>query len=1156
MVRRRRLALWVFLTVAAGALAAAGEWIPEGWPVWARRPVAVLVAMAAGAAGSFVSEALAASREGGRRRILAGGPGFWGESPRLPPQFVDRPAEVVAASTALRGGTRAVALVGLGGSGKSTLAAAAARPPQLRGRFRGRFRHTTWLPVGPSVEPLSVLTQLGHRLGDAGATYSSVGEARDAVTALLDGRRLLIVLDNVWTEDSLRAFVGLGRTSVLFTTRSEDLARALNAERIPVEELTREQALALLARWTHDRPVPEAEARALCARLGDLALGVAMAGAMIARGRSAEEVTALIDRDLSRISGRFDPLYSYRTLRAAIDAGIDDLPDQFAGMGTGGPRDRYLELAVFTGRGPFPRSAAEALWAATLPDLYAVSEVLEEFRSRSLLTEYDGWYIAHDLQYDAMNQHPDAPDLTHSHRCLIDGWSASHDTGWSMAAREDAYLSANLAWHLHQAGSTDALAELLTDQHWMLHRIRSAGLAALLTDYTHAPTPLTQTIRRALAISTAAVSLDPDLLTGQLMGRLLSHPDPAISAWAAALTPPHATTWIVPLAPDILTSTTTSLQRTLTGDLGEVNAVAYSPDGTQLATGDNDGVVRIWDLATGRHTTLTGHTAEVRAVAYSPDGTHLATGSNDRTVRVWNLVTGRGTVLTGHADGVWALAYSPDGTHLATGSKDRTARIWNLVTGRHTTLTGHTDVVRAVAYSPDGGLLATGSHDATVRVWDTATGEQTTLGPLGGWMWALAFSPDGAHLAICNNDGMSVLGWTLDSGEVSELTAAHPRAPWVLAYSPDGTHLATACDDRPVRVWDLAARQHITLTGHVGAVWAVAYSPDGTHLATASHDRTVRVWEPAMAGQDDPAELEESSASALSPDGTHLAMVGYDGTMRVRDLATGQLAALTGHTKRGRAAAYSPDGTHIATSSDDRTVRVWDLATGEYSTLISGGNSLRYILTTDTSRATDGESVVTTGNDWVWVMAYSPDGAHLATGGVQDEVRVWDLAAIQYVSLTGHADGVWAMAYSPNGTHLATGSEDRMVRMWDLATGQHSVLTGHTGPVRAVAFSPDGTHLATGSQDQTVRIWDLTTGQHTTLIGHTDMVWAMAYSPDGTHLVTAGRDRAVRVWEVATSATVALWHNDEAIRKVVMPSNDEIRILTDRTASRLEIRRN
>jgi WD40 repeat protein len=160
-----------------------------------------------------------------------------------------------------------------------------------------------------------------------------------------------------------------------------------------------------------------------------------------------------------------------------------------------------------------------------------------------------------------------------------------------------------------------------------------------------------------------------------------------------------------------------------------VNSVAFSPDGTLLATTSGDQTVRLWDTATGQPhgQPLTGHTGPVYSVAFSPDGTLLATTGDDRTVRRWDTATGRrrGRLLTGHTDTVWGVAFSPDGTLLATASGDRTIGLRDAATGqpRGNPLTGHTGPVLGVAFSPDGTLLATTSTDRTARLWDTATGQ-------------------------------------------------------------------------------------------------------------------------------------------------------------------------------------------------------------------------------------------------------------------------------------------------------------------------------------------------------------------------------------------------------------------------------------------------
>src|ERR1022692_2792268 len=224
-----------------------------------------------------------------------------------------------------------------------------------------------------------------------------------------------------------------------------------------------------------------------------------------------------------------------------------------------------------------------------------------------------------------------------------------------------------------------------------------------------------------------------------------------------------------------------------------VTSVAFSPDGSLLATASHDRTARTWDAATGdTRTTLEDHTSAVNAVASSPDGALLATASADGTVRLWDAATGapRAT-LEGHTSAVNAVAFSPDGSLLATASADRTARTWDATGTARATLEGHTSPVLGVAFSPDGSLLATASDDRTARTWDAATGApRATL-----------------H--------------------------GHTSAVNAVAFSPDGTLLATASHDRTARTWDASTgTPRTTLHGHTSAVNAVAFSPDGTLLAT------------------------------------------------------------------------------------------------------------------------------------------------------------------------------------------------------------------------------------------------------------------------------------------------------------------------------------
>lgn len=315
-----------------------------------------------------------------------------------------------------------------------------------------------------------------------------------------------------------------------------------------------------------------------------------------------------------------------------------------------------------------------------------------------------------------------------------------------------------------------------------------------------------------------------------------------------------------------------------------------------------------------------------------------------------------------------------------------------------------------------------------------------------------AVSPDGSLGA--SNDGSDVLVWRLDSTAPEGRNLSSGDAPFVpgVAISPDGATMATGDSEGLIQLWDARSLQPRgePMSGHGAAIRGLAFSPDSRRLASASDDAIVRLWD-AASGQPIGEPLE-------------------------------------GHTNGVLGVAFSPDGTLLATHSTDTTVRLWSAQTGEFIREIrvfdlvvhdvafsSQGKSLMVTNQTNAVYEFDVASGELLGelqpghSDQIYAVAVSRDGLMATGSGALDTtIRLWDVATGQTVAvLAGHTTSVWDVAFSPDGALLASTGDDGTVRLWDMAGRQLiATLQSHSeGYGHEVAFSPDGQWLASVGND-------------------------------------------------------------------------------------------
>ena len=501
-------------------------------------------------------------------------------------------------------------------------------------------------------------------------------------------------------------------------------------------------------------------------------------------------------------------------------------------------------------------------------------------------------------------------------------------------------------------------------------------------------------------------------------------------------------------------------------------------------------VIALWDSKQQAELfACIGHTDKIRALAFSPDGRVLASASLDKTVRLWSVAEGYETAqLKGHTESVIALAFSPDGKTLASGSYDNTVRLWAVADGRRMALLpGHEGAVYSLAFSPDGTELASASLADTVRLWSVAEGRE--LRRLEGNIdrITLAFK----YFVAMTDDRVIE--------EIAKVTAS--------AFSPDGAVLASGLAGwHSLRLWGFK-HQHKTLWLE-GAfrliITAVAFSPDGKTLAAACNDETVRLWSVA-----DGREIARLQCSLRCIEGNIVETMRY--------------------------IAFSADGAVLALVSDRFGVWLWTLDKAKKMAQ-ERWKRKSGVVTLDECR----HIVQLQFHETVTSIAFSPDGAVLASGSHDKTVRLWNVAdGRETMRLLGHEAGVTAIAFSPDGATLASASYDNMVRLWAIKDGCETVrLTGHKGEVNAVAFGPNSKTLATASWDRTVRLWDVADGRETArLEGYSNHVKAVAFSPNGKTLALVPWSMTIRLWDVADGRETA-WLEHESYVSAVAFSSD------------------
>jgi predicted NACHT family NTPase len=328
-------------------------------------------------------------------------------------------------------------------------------------------------------------------------------------------------------------------------------------------------------------------------------------------------------------------------------------------------------------------------------------------------------------------------------------------------------------------------------------------------------------------------------------------------------------------------------------------------------------------------------------------------------------------------------------------------------------------------------------------------------------------------LRYCHFAACWILIGSLASPEDAPTLAKQSRWVTSAAFVNNGSQLVTGGGESllyragDVRIWDVKSGTQIaSLEGQPTIVWSIAATTDGKTLITSGYDGKIILWN---AAEKKPQQTIE---------------------------------------KKGwiRRVALSPDAKSFAAGMEDGSVVLFETEAGKELKTFKAHEAA------------------------VYDVAFSPDGATLATCSTDKLAKLWDWKAempTEKAKLEGHGDAVWAVAWSKDGS-LATAGADRKIKLWSAEGKEEATLEGHKDWVSDVAFSPDGNTLASASHDRTAKLWDIKEKKESASLGpHTGTCWCVAFSPDGSLLAVGTHNAGARLWNVSSKAEVFTAPADE-----------------------------
>jgi WD40 repeat protein len=582
-------------------------------------------------------------------------------------------------------------------------------------------------------------------------------------------------------------------------------------------------------------------------------------------------------------------------------------------------------------------------------------------------------------------------------------------------------------------------------------------------------------------------------------------------------------------------------------------SLALSADGGLIFAGMHDGALFVWDANSGNMLGTRAFGDGINSMSLSPDGTALALALavRDGVVRIWEPASGRFRGdLRGHHDEVTRVVWSRDGKSLLTASRDQTACLWSNNGALLRTFRGHLGDVEAAAFSPDGQKVVSASDDQTVILWNVDGGQpcdMLTDTPVDGWVSGLAFTPDGSQVigtGSCDGAGDSyeafLTDWNLLDGNRPAPLQTSSRSGVSLAFSPDGRQMVVGESSPPqstvksrVRIWSLdPPRVLATVPKLAGSVYSVAYSNNGQLLAIGTGDvdervpGTALIVEPATgAPRQKLPDLPGKVEVLFTVDSRYLITVNSSkkrpAEIRFWNPQTAQLAAQIDNPELAglTTIALSPDGRYLVTghgdpvnpaAADKAKIKVWDLATQKIVAQFPAAHPAA-----------------------ITRLAFSRRGVLMASGDMAGNVCLWDFASRRPLPKQIKSAGrpITHIAFDRLGERLAVAADEKLVRVWHIDTGRELAdMELALGVPNVVGYTQDGKTLAAATSAGGLFLWDADTYKPRAILrgegnpagqqGHGGVITCVASMSLPDKMLTGSVDKTVRVWDLKARQAV------------------------------------